>query len=84
MAWLIMVPVSILTHWIYSVAFIAAVSIYANFVTHVAGWRADEPDEQRSQLLGVAYEVFVPSTPRCKPDLAKRRALASSAPDSSV
>jgi hypothetical protein len=43
--WLIVVPVSLLTGWIYSVAFISAVSIYANFVTHIAGWRADEPVE---------------------------------------
>lgn len=41
--WVLMVPLSIYTGWIYSVAFIAAVSIYANFVSHIAGWRADEP-----------------------------------------
>lgn len=44
-AWAAMLPVSIATGWIYSVAFISAVSIYANFVSHVAGWRADEPDD---------------------------------------
>lgn len=41
--WAAMLPLSIATGWIYSVAFISAVSIYANFVSHIAGWRADEP-----------------------------------------
>lgn len=45
-AWLIMVPVSIVTGWLYSLAFISAVSIYANFVSHVAAWRADVPDDE--------------------------------------
>jgi hypothetical protein len=39
--WAVMVPVAILTGWIYSIAFIAACSIYANAASHVAGWRAD-------------------------------------------
>lgn len=42
--WAAMVPVSIATGWIYSLAFISAASIYANFATHVAGWRADVPN----------------------------------------
>ncbi len=46
-AWALMIPVSILTHWIYSIAFIAAASIYANFISHVAAWRADVPNTKR-------------------------------------
>lgn len=42
--WVAMVPVAIITHWIYSVAFIAACSIYANAASHLAAWRADVPD----------------------------------------
>ena len=45
LAWVVMVPVSLETGWIYSVAFISAVSMYANFVSHIAAWRADEPVE---------------------------------------
>ncbi|MFL6041653.1 MAG: hypothetical protein ACJ740_09645 [Gaiellales bacterium] len=41
-----MVPISIVTGWIYSVAFISAVSIYANFVSTLGGCRADEPLER--------------------------------------
>src|SRR5215212_11935834 len=50
--WVAIVPISIVTGWIYSVAFISAVSIYANFVSHIAGWRADEPPN-RSALPAV-------------------------------
>jgi hypothetical protein len=41
--WAVMVPVSVITGWIYSLAFISAVSIYANFVSHIAAYRADVP-----------------------------------------
>lgn len=40
--WLIMVPVSIATGWIKSIVFVSAVSIYANAVSHLAAWRADD------------------------------------------
>jgi hypothetical protein len=43
-AWAAMIPVSIITEWIYSIAFIAAASIYANFISHLAAWRADVPN----------------------------------------
>jgi hypothetical protein len=39
--WLAAVPVAMLTGWIYSVAFISLVSIYANWASHLAAWRAD-------------------------------------------
>jgi hypothetical protein len=41
--WTAMIPVSVMTGWIYSIAFIAAASIYANFVSHLGAWRADVP-----------------------------------------
>lgn len=41
--WALMVPVAIMTGWLYSIAFISACSIYANFASHVAAWRADVP-----------------------------------------
>lgn len=43
-AWLVVVPISIATGWIYSIAFISARSIYANAASHLAAWRADVPD----------------------------------------
>lgn len=42
--WAVMVPVAVVTGWIYSIAFISAVSIYANAASHVAAWRADVPN----------------------------------------
>jgi hypothetical protein len=42
--WAVMIPISVMTGWIFSIAFIAAASIYANFVSHLAAWRADVPN----------------------------------------
>jgi hypothetical protein len=41
-----MVPVSIVTGWLYSVAFVAACSIYANAVGHGAAWQASRAEQQ--------------------------------------
>lgn len=43
--WAVMVPVTLVTGWVYSIAFIALASIYANFASHLAAWRADVPTE---------------------------------------
>jgi hypothetical protein len=43
-AWAICLPVAIVTGWIYSIAFISAASIYANFAAHLAAFRADRPN----------------------------------------
>jgi hypothetical protein len=45
-AWALMIPIAILTGWIYSIAFISAASIYANFISHIAAWRADVPTDE--------------------------------------
>lgn len=41
--WAAMLPVAYMTGWIYSIAFISLASIYANFASHLAAWRADVP-----------------------------------------
>jgi hypothetical protein len=41
--WLLVVPVALLAGWYHSLPFIAAASIYANAVSHLAAWRADVP-----------------------------------------
>jgi hypothetical protein len=38
-----------MTGWLYSIAFISTVSIYANFISHVAAWRADVPNTRAPQ-----------------------------------
>lgn len=45
-AWAVMVPVSMATGWVYSVAFVSIASLYANAATHLAGWRADVPTDE--------------------------------------
>lgn len=40
-AWLALIPVALALGWIRSVAFVAAISIYANVAAHVAAYRAD-------------------------------------------
>ncbi len=42
-AWAVMVPIAYLLGWFESITFIAAASIYANFASHLAAWRADVP-----------------------------------------
>jgi hypothetical protein len=44
--WIAMVPLAVATGWLYSVAFISAVSIYANIASHLAAWRADVPNQE--------------------------------------
>jgi len=44
--WAGMLPLAYYTGWIYSIVFISLVSIYANFVSHLAAWRADVPTEK--------------------------------------
>jgi hypothetical protein len=45
-AWIVLIPVAVVTGWIYSIAFISAASIYANAAGHVAAWRADVPADE--------------------------------------
>lgn len=47
--WFFMLPTAIITGWIYSVAFISAVSIYANFVSHLSAWQAARAEEAGEQ-----------------------------------
>lgn len=52
--WAAMLPLSIVTGWWRIVAFVSVISIYANFASHLAAWRADvpiEPDARTKALL---------------------------------
>lgn len=44
--WVGVMPLALVTGWIYSVAFVSTVSIYANAASHLAAWRADVPDAE--------------------------------------
>jgi ABC-type Mn2+/Zn2+ transport system permease subunit len=43
-AWLAMVPISLITGWISSIVFIAACSIYANAASHASAWQASRAE----------------------------------------
>jgi len=47
--WLAMIPIAVVTGWLYSIAFISAASIYANVASHLAAWRADVPIKEDNQ-----------------------------------
>jgi hypothetical protein len=42
--WAVAMPVSVLTGWIYAVAFVSVCSIYANMVGHWSGYQAARAD----------------------------------------
>lgn len=46
LAWLIAIPVSIVTGWLYSLTFISAISIYANVAGHFSAWQAARAEEE--------------------------------------
>ena len=41
-----MMPVAWALHWLASVPFVSMASIYANFASHLAAWRADVPTDR--------------------------------------
>lgn len=49
--WLTMIPLSIVTGWIYSVAFVAAISLYANVASHWAAYRAQRTEKKQEELI---------------------------------
>lgn len=46
--WAVMMPTALFTGWVYSVAFVSVISIYANFVCHWAGWQATKAEAAAS------------------------------------
>lgn len=47
--WLLVVPLSIATGWLWSIAFISACSIYANAAGHAAAWQASRGEEKTEE-----------------------------------
>jgi hypothetical protein len=48
--WIIMIPISIVTGWLWSLAFVSAASIYANFASHFASWQAARTEVKQDQM----------------------------------
>jgi hypothetical protein len=45
-AWFAVIPIAYFAGWYWSLAFISACSIYANFTGHLAAWRSDANPNQ--------------------------------------
>jgi hypothetical protein len=69
--WLIMIPVSIATHWISSVTYVAALSLWALVSGHWSAWQAarvevnqqtEEEKRDREDLPGDIVERLVTET----------------------
>jgi hypothetical protein len=43
--WLILIPVSFVTGWIFSLVFISAISLYANVAGHFSSYQAARAEE---------------------------------------
>lgn len=48
--WILMIPISIVTGWISSVAFIAAISIYALVTGHLSTWQAARVEVNQEEV----------------------------------
>lgn len=55
--WLALLLPSFLLGWIYSVAFVAVCSLYANFGTDFAAWRADRNNDLLAQLCRIESKL---------------------------
>ena len=61
--WIVMIPVSIVTHWISSVTYVAALSLWALVSGHWAAWQAarvevkQQKEEERRAAEDVAQDV---------------------------
>lgn len=45
-AWALAIPAGLAFGWLELVVFVSVASIYANAVSHLAAWRADDPDPE--------------------------------------
>lgn len=69
--WILMIPVSILTHWISSVTYVAALSIWALVSGHWSTWQAarievkqqeEARERERQDIPGEVVEKIVQET----------------------
>jgi hypothetical protein len=57
--WIVMIPVSIVTHWISSVTYVAALSLWALVSGHWSAWQAArvEVNQQRAEERRAAEDI---------------------------
>lgn len=55
--WIALIGPSVIIGWVYSVAFVAACSIYANAASDFASWRADRNKEIMKRLETIESKI---------------------------
>jgi hypothetical protein len=58
--WLLMIPISILTHWISSVTYVAALSLWALVSGHWSAWQAARVEVNQQREAKVREDADVP------------------------
>lgn len=48
-AWALCMPLAIIFGWIYSLAFISVISIYANFAGHFSAWQSTRVEVKQDE-----------------------------------
>lgn len=59
--WLAMIPVSLITHWISSVAYVAALSLWALVSGHWSAWQAARVEVKQAQEQAAREQEDVPA-----------------------
>jgi hypothetical protein len=47
--WLVMIPVAVLTGWLWAIGFVSACSLYANAAAHAAAFEAAHGERKQKQ-----------------------------------
>lgn len=58
--WIVMIPVSIVTHWISSVTYVAALSLWALVSGHWSAWQAARVEVNQEKEAAARAEADVP------------------------
>jgi hypothetical protein len=58
--WIVMIPVSIVTHWISSVAYVAALSLWALVSGHWSAWQAARVEVNQAQEADARVREDIP------------------------
>lgn len=53
-AWIVMIPISILTHWVNSLTYVSALSLWALVSGHWSAWQAARVEVKQDEQSGPA------------------------------
>ena len=61
MFWLVMIPVSLLTHWVTSVVYVSALSLWALVSGHWSAWQAARVEVKQQEDAEAAKQANLPA-----------------------